>query len=91
MKAIWKYKLEITDNQTVSMPRRSVPLFIGVQNNQPVMWVRIETTLGLTDYKVRIIGTGHKFMLDNEYKYRGTFQVNNSGVEFVGHVFVEDK
>ena len=90
MNAIWKYKLDIVDNQILSIPKRAKPLCVGVQNNVPVIWVLVEAVLSDIDYKIRTVGTGHKFFDSTSGDYVGTYQIKTGKSEFVGHVFFKE-
>jgi len=108
MNTIWKYELQITDVQTLSVPSGAFPLKVGIQKRTvdppdelpegwayypvedevPVIWMKVNPDLTPVDVVVRIVGTGHSFDPDKLW-YVGTFQQQQRSSEFVGHVFME--
>ena len=62
-KTIWKYTLEITDRQAVTVPRGAVPLTVQTQSDIPQLWVEVDPDE--TDTEKLIIhthGTGHTLL-----------------------------
>jgi hypothetical protein len=93
MKTIWKYQLEVTDRQEISMPTQAKILTVQTQNNILTLWVEVDTdaNYGIESRKrvIQIIGTGNPFPpleQNEERKYIGTCQMQGL-VEFVWHVF----
>lgn len=86
MRTIYKYQLEVTDEQTVEIPAGAVLLDVQVQNGIPCMWCVVEPTANKFPYKVWIAGTGHP-MIKYPCFYAGTFQLPERGLVF--HVFTE--
>ena len=87
MNIIYKYKLEITKEQTVEIPKYHKILCVQVQNNEVFVWVGVDTGWQLEDTLFKIYGTGD-FLPKNPMglTYIGTVQLNGS----VWHVFYED-
>jgi len=94
MKQIWKFKLEITDEQIIDLPKSAKLLTIQMQGENPVLWVIVKD--GIVPYckrqrKFVTFGTGITLPergLPPSYrmrKYIGTYQKDG----FVGHVFEE--
>jgi hypothetical protein len=87
-KIIGKYKLEVTDAQTIIMPRGARVLSAQTQFGGPKIWALIDADEPMCERRVFIIGTGHP--ITPEFKtmaaFVGTFQLQNGS--FVGHVFV---
>lgn len=94
MRTIYKYNLEVTDEQIISAPYFVAVLSVGVQNDKPVIWVIVDTENEQANYTVKIVTTGSDISdikgrmtgvgnFDDWY-YLGTFELNNG---FVGHVF----
>lgn len=85
---IFKYKLEITDHQTIEMPFNASILTVQMQNGSPRLWAIVdETSTSWQKYYFRTYGTGHD--LDDDYEtqdYIGTYQVQG----LVFHVFKEN-
>lgn len=58
---IYKYEIEQTDHQTLTLPRGSKILSIIEQYGKPVIYAIVDTDVVLTDnYEIIIVGTGHE-------------------------------
>lgn len=83
---IYKYKLEIRDNQTVNMPHGSKILTAQVQGDDVCLWALVDPDQSLTDdRKIRIHGTGHLIKGADKLKYISTIQMHDGRLIF--HVF----
>lgn len=81
---IWKWELEITDQQTVHMPAGAKLLDVQMQNGECCLWALCEQT-GLEEpRRIGIYGTGNP-MPDAPGEYVTTFQMHNGALVF--HVF----
>lgn len=80
---IWKYELEIVDDQSVNMPFGATILTVQVQNDIPCVWALVEPSNSAEPRAFHIAGTGHPF--DGGGKYVGTFQLHDGALVF--HVF----
>lgn len=85
MRTIWKYPLEITDEQFIDVPLGSEPLSVQVQNDQLCIWVLVTNHNRPTkEQPIRIYGTGHP--VESLHRdYVGTVQT--MGGALVWHVF----
>ena len=85
MKRIYKYQLEVTDEQYLELPKGADLLCVQTQNGKPCLWAIIDDEKKVTE-KLQIIthGTGH-LVFGNIGQYLGTYQLRNG--EFVGHCF----
>lgn len=85
-KAIFKYPLAISDNQTLELPVGFTGLSVGEQNGQLVMWALIDKDQTRVEtVNIRIYGTGHPIEIDtDQYKFLGTVPMG----PFVWHVFI---
>lgn len=88
MKSIWKYELEITDEQTVKLPAGSVVLSVAAQGCKLCMWARVDPAKGsrgdVYPMQVYVVGTGNPIP-DGCGRFIGTVVMN----PFVWHVFIE--
>jgi hypothetical protein len=83
---IWKFPLQITDEQLVEMPVLARPLSVAEQDGQLVMWVHLnEKSNEKRHYKIRIIGTGNP-MPDSVGNFIGTVVMSYG---LVWHVFYQ--
>ena len=84
MNTIYKYTLELIDEQAVKMPEGAVILCAQIQNGVLCLWARVWSESPLESRIFFIIGTGGPFPASNRPpKYIGTVQ---AGV-FVWHIF----
>lgn len=87
MKTIYKYPLEITDEQTVQIPEGADLLAINADPNGILCaWALVETENKPVDYTFVIFGTGHKI----ERKDISYFDSCIEGA-FVWHIFIKDQ
>lgn len=84
MRTIWKYELQITDDQDLSVPEGTLPLAVGDQGGRLMLWCMVFTALPSTLLHVRIHGSGHP-LKDDDPPYIGTVVMP----PFVWHVFAE--
>lgn len=90
MQTIYKYPLDITDEQTVMIPHGSEILSAQIQGAQLCLWALVDSEATVVKHRVRIFGTGNPVTLNDElvncsWKFVGTVQDRI----FVWHVFVE--
>jgi len=69
MKTIWKYPLEVTDVQEITMPVESEILSVHFQHGQLTLWtqVKLEDLAATTELRTRtiyIFGTGNPWPTD---------------------------
>ncbi len=85
-RTIYKYKLETTDRQTITMRKDAEILCVQEQHGQPCIWALVNDDIE-DDYEERkfdVFGTGHPID-EAPRKYIGTYQLK--GGVFVFHVF----
>ena len=89
MKTVLKYKLQVTDVQTLSIPCGAEFLSVQAQRDQPCLWVKVDPQEEvLAQVTFLTVGTGEELDLDTA-RFIGTYQLYNGTV--VAHVFVEEK
>lgn len=86
MITIYKYKINITDKQTLNLPTDAEFLKIGTQNDVLYIWAMVNTSKKIIPYDIVIFGTGHEIKSWETLKHIGSFQHKNT---FVWHVFHE--
>lgn len=84
MRTIWKFPIQVTDLQSVTMPDGAKILTAAVQRGQPCLWAEVDPSAPMCERSIAIFGTGHE-LPDDPGSYIGTFQVDH-GV-FVFHVY----
>ena len=82
-RAIWKYPLEITDEQTIEAPGGIFPLHVAFQNGQLCLWGAVWPGYSTLTIPVYVIGTGHPYDIP-AMTHAGTVQDG----PFVWHVFI---
>lgn len=84
MRTIYKYTLEVTDEQLVELPVGSHIIDCQNQKGAIVMWAMIETEQKeMVKRKIIIYGTGHPIKEPESLTWLDTVQVGN----FVWHIF----
>ena len=98
MKTIWKFPLEVTDEQTVMMPKGAEILSAHVQVSVDVdaahesvcLWALVDTDAKLQKRVVEIFGTGNPIDIPGvTHKFIGTVQMR--GGSLVWHVFEQER
>lgn len=84
MRQVWKYVLEVTDEQLIEMPQGAQILSVAVQNGSPMLWALVNPVAPFEDRIVRTIGTGHP-VEDVLGRFLGTYQLHGGALVF--HVF----
>jgi hypothetical protein len=87
-KAVWKYKLPITDNHFIEMPIGSKVLSADIQNDEICIWVEVFTEETKKEMKTLYLrGTGHTILVDesNKLKFIGTLLLRGGSIVF--HLF----
>jgi hypothetical protein len=83
---IWKFAIPQEADFTLEMPKGAVPLSVGVQGDQPVMWAAVNaSTLTFERHRFILRGTGHPLPGLLAYRFIGTFQLSHLGLVF--HLF----
>jgi hypothetical protein len=90
MDAIWKYPLEITDRQTVQVPKGARPLSVGLDGDgQLCVWIRVKPNHERgpqEDVAFNIFGTGDP-IIGHPGRFLGTVTAPNG---LVWHIFEGD-
>lgn len=89
MKTIWKFSLELTDEQDVVAPEGGKLLSVQEQNGQLYLWALVDSDAEKIPYRISIVGTGHNAIAVESKRYVGTVQT--AGGTLVWHVFVDNK
>lgn len=85
MRTIWKYVLDVTDEQDIEVPQGSKLLSVQVQKGEVCLWVLVTNKTDTSCAKIIIHGTGHPIHYKTELEFLGTFQLD--GGNFIGHCF----
>lgn len=84
---IWKYELNITTGQNISMPKGAEILTVQTQNGKPCLWALVNPEAELETRFIELFGTGHPVLsgMGASRKYIATFQMNEGSLVF--HAF----
>ena len=83
-RTILKYPLQVTDRQTVALPRGAKVLSVQDQRGILCLWALVATDAEIVNVDIRIHGTGHELPDDaSAYAHLGTVQQG----QYVWHVF----
>lgn len=85
MKTIWKFQLNVTDVQPISIPAGARPLSVQVQAGVPCLWALVDPHAKRATLYVRTFGTGHTCDADVS-SFVGTYQLG----ALVFHVFADE-
>lgn len=85
MTKVYKFPLEISDEQKVLMPDGSKVLTVQVQKGKPCLWAECNPDKEPVLRTFLIRGTGHPIDDDIKKEYIGTIQILES--QIVYHVF----
>lgn len=84
-KRIWKYTLELKDEQTIMMPAGAMILSVQTQKGVPMLWALVDPTHTTTPRRFAVFGTGVDEFEVNGLTFIGTIQQRSGGL--VWHVF----
>ena len=85
MNTIWKYQLEICDEQYLQIPSGAKILTVQIQQETVQLWACVDLDLTPVLRQIRIHGTGHNVPNHDKLKYISTFQLQDGNLVF--HVF----
>jgi hypothetical protein len=77
---IWKFPLEWTGRQAISVPKGANPLSLQVQAGQPVLWARVDSEAREHPVEISMYGTGWETPAEVG-RFLGTLQ-DNDGLVF---------
>lgn len=84
MQTIWKYELDITDKQTISVPKGGKFLSAQMQGAQLCIWAQVDPKAEKIPRDIAIVGTGNAVWC-HDYEYLSTFQMHGGALIF--HIF----
>ena len=83
MIAIYKYPLQMRDEQVIEIPSGAKILCVQVQHGTPCIWALVNKDEILSRVKVWVIGTGHDFPDECfDAHYLGTVQWEGGSLVF---------
>jgi len=84
MQTIFKYTLEITDRQVMSMPAGAKPLTVQMQNGKLQLWVLCDPGRSKNIRTFAVYGTGNPI---SDSDYAGEYIASVQDGSFIWHVF----
>lgn len=85
MKTIWKFPLEVTNEQTVQIPDGAQLLSVQAQGETPCLWALVDPSAETKPCVIQTYGTGHP--IREAGVYLNTYQMHGGTLIF--HVFVK--
>lgn len=85
MRTIYKYPLQLTESQVLSLPSSAKPLSVQLQGDQLCLWADVPPSGRFVVEKevvISVVGTGHPIP-PGAVNYLGTVQQGN----FVWHIY----
>lgn len=82
MKKIFKYPLEIKNQQEISMPFGAVILTVQLQHDEICIWAKVNPANSPENVTVYVVGTGHE--IPDGTAYIGSVQQG----PWVWHIFI---
>ena len=86
MLTIFKFQLQVTDTQVLTVPAGATPICVQTQNGEPCIWMKVLNEEAHRKMVIFIHGTGHQITSPSA-KYLDTFQMREGALVF--HVFWE--
>ena len=80
---IWKFPLEITDDQSIAMPKGAILLSAMMQNGVLTLWALVQPSQPTVNRRVYVFGTGHPIPADLALEHVATLPDR----QFIWHVF----
>ena len=87
MERIFKYQLDIVDEQTLNLPYTAKILSVIEQHNKVVLYAAVDDEHEPHQRLIRIVGTGHPFPDIEQCVYLGTVSTHDG--HLIWHVFEE--
>lgn len=87
MTAIYKYRLEITETQVVSMPKGAQILTAQMQDGYLCLWALVNTDKKSAMRSIVICGTGNPIPSGEDFTQTHRYIATVQEQEFVWHVF----
>lgn len=85
-RTVWKYELDVTDEQKIELPVGAKLLHVGVQRGKPCLWAEVNPDAATAEHTIITVGTGHR-LPDTNVEHVGTYLLLDG--DFVGHVYQE--
>lgn len=90
MKTVWRFQLQLIDEQEIEMPKGAVPIKVGSMENEPCLWALVDDSLEYKKYKIYMFGTGHSIPAYLNIDYLGSSKITKFD-DLIFHVFIESK
>lgn len=86
MITIYKYKVEMSEDFLIRMPKGAEVLSVQVQHGRVQIWARVDTSQPEVPYRFGVHGTGHElYDFTENAPFIGTFQIAEGSLVF--HLF----
>lgn len=81
MQTIWKYPLDVADEQKIQLPLGADILHVGVQGEAVCLWAQVSPGRVKQVRTIHIFGTGHD-LPDNPGRHIGSFMLHGGALVF---------
>lgn len=83
MKNIFKYPLEVADEQMIQLPRNARLLTVQAQRDKVCLWALVENEEATDNVRIRCLGTGHPASdIRSTDQFLGTVQLMGGSLVF---------
>ncbi len=86
MKTIWKYTIDLTEHQTIEMPKGARILTAQFQRMSPAIWAEVDDTADMVKRELCFVGTGRQ-KPEGYTEYINTLQFSQGARVF--HLFAK--
>lgn len=85
-RAIWKFPLDVADEQTLNMPAGAKILTVQIQFGVPTIWAEVEPSEPkIQQRRIAVFGTGHTIPALKPLTYIGSVQ--QDGGNLIWHIY----
>jgi hypothetical protein len=85
--AVWKFPINIVDDQQIEMPEHAQILHVGGQDGRLCLWVRVNPANAKVARRISVRGTGHTIEKGQLAPANGFYLGSAQVGPFVWHVF----
>lgn len=90
-KMVYKYVLEATETQTITVPSTRILSVMAQQDNIVVFAVVEPDSTEQHTFEFGVVGTGHLISFDSvNFEFLGTVSLQDEGADLVFHVFYRE-
>lgn len=88
MQTIWKFPINVTDEQQINVPKGARFLTAQFQHGNLCLWAQVDDSAFTERRTIRVIGTGHPIPDAASLQYIASVQTMGGNLVF--HVFIKE-